>query len=95
MRTEKVWWQMLAKDKERQGQREQRGRQEGTNRKTGRGRGGRGGQAGKGDTDGGSQRTSCFVAKTDHFTSFGIVCTGLLDFAALKSYDISTQITCV
>jgi hypothetical protein len=44
VRTEKVWWQMLAKDTERQGQREQRGRQEGTNRKTGRGRGGRGGR---------------------------------------------------
>ena len=50
---------------------------------------------GKGETDGGSQRTSCYVAKMDYFTSFGIVCTGLFDCAELKSYDISTQITCV
>ena len=87
---------MLAKDKERQGQREQRGRQEGTNRKTGRGRGGRGGrQERETQMVEVKEQLGCFVAKMDHFTSFGIVCMGLLDFAALKLYNISTQITCM
>ena len=92
----KVWWLMLAKDKERQTWKEQTERQTeaGGNRQrqTGKEQTER---CGKGVTDGGSQRTSCFVAKMDHFTSFRIICMRLLDFAALKSYDISMQITCV
>ena len=50
---------------------------------------------GKGETDGGSQRTSCYVVKMDHFTSFGIVCMGLFDCGELKLYDISMQIMCM
>ena len=49
---------------------------------------------GKGETDGGSQRTSCYVVKMDHFTSFRIICMVPLDCVELKSYNISMQIMC-
>jgi hypothetical protein len=101
-------WQERNKQKDRQRQRGQRGRQQRNREKRNRQKKNRQRQTdkqtgnkkkterwGKGETDGGSQRTSCYVVKTDHFTNFGIICTGAFDCAELKLYNISARIMCM